>query len=98
MPPRALRALASGLLVVSAALFAVGVAIERQATKGEAGGEGHALAGPLLLADVDQPHSEAGESAAHRARERRERTERRAARRARSTPGGNERREHGGES
>jgi hypothetical protein len=97
MSPKALRALVSGLLVVAAALFAVGVAIERHDNRGEAGGEGHAFTGSVLLADVDQPGSEAGESPARRARERRERTEPRGGRRGRSAPRGGERPESRGE-
>jgi hypothetical protein len=96
MPPRALRVLVSALLVVSAALFAVGVSIERHDTHNEAA-EGRALAGPLLLADVDEHHSESGESAAHRARERRARGGESGVRRPRSPKSPSNPRESGRE-
>jgi hypothetical protein len=59
MNDRALRALLSALLVVSAALFAVGVAIERHDTRNENRSAAHAaLSGVVLIADADQGRGE----------------------------------------
>jgi ABC-type multidrug transport system fused ATPase/permease subunit len=59
MSDNALRALVSALLVVSAALFAVGVAIERHDTRNENRGAAHAtLSGVLVIADADHNPSE----------------------------------------
>jgi hypothetical protein len=59
MSDRTLRALLSALLVMSAALFAVGVAIERHDTSHENHGAAHAAApGTVLVADADQGRGE----------------------------------------
>jgi hypothetical protein len=68
---RSLRLVVCGLLVVSAALFAIGVAIERHDTRAERAG----LPRPLLLADSDQGTEEVTIGAA--TPRRREKTERR---------------------
>jgi hypothetical protein len=72
---RTLRLLLTALLVVSAALFAIGVAIERDSHPAE-GSEAHAAVGPsvLLVAAADE---HAGESAAQREAEEREAAEKR---------------------
>lgn len=59
MGDRAIRELLSALLVISAALFAIGVTIERHDTRNEnRGGTPAAASGVVLVADADQGRGE----------------------------------------